>query len=773
MSPAVQRLLAVLEAHGRVPRRSGAGWMAPCPVHDDRNPSLSISEGQDGRALVYCHTGCDRGLILEALGLQDADLFERNEKSTYASMLGEVLDHDYQDAEGKPVLRVSRRLGPDGKTRRKPDGGKDIWRTYRFGGKWCRSKDVPNGTKPDTRDLLYNLPAVIECAKTRGVIHVGEGELVVDELTHLGFVATTNVGGASQSSQRPKWNSRHAKPLRGASNLVIWQDRDGTGEAAAAAVAATATTVGIGNVKVIAVASASGITPDHYDVADLIRERRSARATDDSIRTELQALVDAAPEWKPAGSQGASEPASGRAQRRGPTRSKRRSEPQGSELGLNDDEPCEDVVDGAALLADIAGTLKRFIVLSRAGAVAIVLWIVLTYLTDHVEVLPRLQLSSPTKACGKTRLLTLITNLVRRAMAASSATAAAIFRAIDAWQPTIMLDEIDNARLKDNEEFRAIINSGYTRGSAYVLRTEGDSREPRRFSTWAAMAFAGIGRLPDTVESRSVHAPMIRKKPSERVERLREARLMGEFEPLRRRLARWAQDYGRAIGEADPHVPDALGDRDADNWRPLIAIADQVGGEWPKLARGAALELSGVADEDASAVLLLADIRDYFETEGTDRATTKEVLAYLGGLETRPWPEWSNGKPITGRSMAKLLKDFGIEPRTIRLDEATAKGYSREWFEDAWARYLPPHPSPASPTAPIVAETPFSDPSPDGAVTDAESGFDPRQSGPVTEVTDTGQPVGADELSAANENGDEDDVRRREAEFYRSLGSLE
>jgi putative DNA primase/helicase len=767
MRAAIQRVLDALEALGRQPRRSGANWITECPAHDDRNPSFGVREGEDGRALVHCQAGCDRARILDALGLQDADLFEHDEKSANASMLGVVVDHTYQDAEGKPVLRVSRRLGPDGKTRRKPGGGKDIWRTYHFGGQWCRAKDVPDGTKPDTRDLLYNLPAVLECARRGGVIHVGEGELVVDELTRLGLVATTNVGGASQSAQRPKWNARHAKQLCGAGRLVIWQDRDSTGEAGTAAVAATAAQVGIEDVRVIAVTSPSGNTPEHYDVADLIRERRRAEAKDETIRAELQTLVDAEPKWKPAAPKGTS----GQTQSQEPARGARRSQRQGSALDLIDDQPCEDPADGVELLADLTGTLKRFVVLSRHVAVAIALWIVLTYLTDHVDVLPRLQLSSPTKACGKTRLLTLIANLVHRAMTASSATAAAIFRGINAWQPTVMLDEVDNARLKENEDLRAIINSGYTRGTAYALRSDGDTHEPRMFSTWAPMAFAGIGRLPDTIESRSVRVPMMRKKPSERVERLREGRLKSELEPVRRRLARWALDCGKAIGEADPQVPDQLGDRDADNWRPLLAIADRVGGDWPRLAREAALELSGVADEDTPTVLLLADFRDYFEAKGIDRVPTKDMVSYLFGLETRPWSEWREGKPITDRGLARLLKPFKIEPGTIKLsDGATAKGYLREWFEDAWTRYLPANPSPASPTAPIASEMPFSVASPDGAVTDPESGSDPRQSQSVTEVTDTVPDMGPEPRGSSDH---EDDLRRREADIYRNLGGLE
>jgi hypothetical protein len=58
-------------------RRVGDGrWMARCPAHDDRNPSLSIRELHDGRVLVYCFAGCDTLSILAAIGLEMGDLFE-------------------------------------------------------------------------------------------------------------------------------------------------------------------------------------------------------------------------------------------------------------------------------------------------------------------------------------------------------------------------------------------------------------------------------------------------------------------------------------------------------------------------------------------------------------------------------------------------------------------------------------------------------------------------------------------------------------------------
>ena len=48
-------------------RKSGGGWVAPCPAHDDCNPSLSICDADDGRVLVRCHAGCDQEQVIAKL----------------------------------------------------------------------------------------------------------------------------------------------------------------------------------------------------------------------------------------------------------------------------------------------------------------------------------------------------------------------------------------------------------------------------------------------------------------------------------------------------------------------------------------------------------------------------------------------------------------------------------------------------------------------------------------------------------------------------------
>src|SRR5690348_17041949 len=47
--------------------KSGCAWMARCPAHHDRSPSLSVRDSNAGKVLVYCHAGCDQGRVLAAL----------------------------------------------------------------------------------------------------------------------------------------------------------------------------------------------------------------------------------------------------------------------------------------------------------------------------------------------------------------------------------------------------------------------------------------------------------------------------------------------------------------------------------------------------------------------------------------------------------------------------------------------------------------------------------------------------------------------------------
>jgi len=104
-----------------------------------------------------------------------------------------------------------------------------------------------------------------------------------------------------------------------------------------------------------------------------------------------------------------------------------------------------------------------------------------------------------------------------------------------------------------------------------------------------------------------------------------------------------------------------------DNWRSLLAIADEAGGAWSDLACSAARTLSGavVEADTAAPVQLLADLYDLFATTPADQATAA-IIRHLIMLEERPWADYAEGQPLTPRHLAKLLEGFRIKAKQIR-----------------------------------------------------------------------------------------------------------
>jgi len=191
-------------------------WMAPCPAHDDRMPSLSVTAGTGGKILVCCHAGCDTAAICDSLGLKVGDLFEEPLVNGKAE---ETLDprewpvtavYEYFDAVWVLKYRVSRLTSPD-------SGRKSFRQESMQGGKW-----VPSMTGVER--ILYHAP---QLAKSTGVVFLVEGERDVESVEALGLTATTKTGGSSS-----KWEAGMVAALKGRS-VVVLPDNDVPGEKAA------------------------------------------------------------------------------------------------------------------------------------------------------------------------------------------------------------------------------------------------------------------------------------------------------------------------------------------------------------------------------------------------------------------------------------------------------------------------------------------------------------------------------------------------------------
>jgi len=348
------------------------------------------------------------------------------------------------------------------------------------------------------------------------------------------------------------------------------------------------------------------------------------------------------------------------------------------------DEP----VNGAALLDDIVAAVNRHIVCEAPTANATALWIAFTWCINAMQIAPIACITAPEKRCGKTQLLSLIGELCYQPMPASNISTAALFRSIEKWQPTLLIDEADTF-LKDNEELRGVINAGHSRRNAYVIRTTGDDHEPTRFNVWGAKAISGIGHLSETIKDRSILLELRRKVQGEERERLRHAN-PATFDTIRRKLARWSMDNLDALADARPALPDALNDRAQDNWESLLAIADAVGDHWPKTARHSALAISGI-EEHAPSINeeLLSDIKAVFDRTRQSRIFSTDLLEYLCADEETAWATWNKGRPMTARQLGKKLDSFNIKPENIRSGGVVRKGYGLDSFKEAFKRYLP------------------------------------------------------------------------------------
>jgi putative DNA primase/helicase len=354
-------------------------------------------------------------------------------------------------------------------------------------------------------------------------------------------------------------------------------------------------------------------------------------------------------------------------------------------------DPWPEPVITGPLLDLIIAPFSQHVVVGSHERTAIALWTLHAWVHNAAYHSPILAIKSPVKRCGKTTLIDFLHLLVPRPLPTSNLTAPAMFRSVDELRPTLLIDEADTF-LIGKDDLRGVLNSGHSRTSAFVLRCSAGNHEPRAYRTWAPKVLALIGLLPETLADRSIIITIQRKRLGEKIARLHHSADI--LAKCRRMAARWAQDNLENLKSADPDIPATLNDRAADNWRPLLAIADLAGADLPSLARQAAIALSGSSDDDSPSIQLLADIRSIFQQNAVDRLPSKVLLKLLAGQPERPWAEYRHGKPITDRQLAALLGPFEIESRTIRvLEGKPPKGYHCEDFQDAFQRYLSDQPT--------------------------------------------------------------------------------
>ena len=371
------------------------------------------------------------------------------------------------------------------------------------------------------------------------------------------------------------------------------------------------------------------------------------------------------------------------------------------ETGARDAPP---PTETGRLLNGIDAYMAQFVAFpSEQDRHAVTAWALHTWVADAFDSTPRLAVLAPEKQSGKTRVLEVLELIVPEPKHVVSMSAAVLFRLVgdETTRVTLLMDEADTylgPKAADrHEDLRGLINAGHRKGATAYRMQMDDGPKVMEFPSYAPVALAGIGDLPDTIMDRSIVIAMRRRAPSERVEQFRRRKVERQVAELADAIEAWANEdtKARLVALLDQvEMPDNVEDRAADVWEALVVIGDLAGEPWSTRIRDAASAVTAQRSKrDTSlGVRLLADVRAVMGDD--DRIKSDDLVKRLVALEGAPWSDLK-GKPLNVNELARRLAPYGPRPRTHRFLGGTAKGYQRDDFYESWQRYLPP-PEPPS-----------------------------------------------------------------------------
>ena len=565
---------------------------------------------------------------------------------------------------------------------------------------WSTEKNAWLWQYPPPPYPVYNLPALL--SNPTAAVIVTEGEKAADAAAKQfpDAVVTTSACGSDQAL-RTDWSF-----LKGRA-VVLAPDKDAPGKHYALSVIGAAMAHCAANVAIVDV----WVMPD-WDTGDDLADHQVGHEFLDGAKDvselfdhqELEPYV-----VKAAAALGRGELDRSKAQlakslgigvrtfesmvKEARTKDKEGSETTQALDGWDDDpiEPWEESVNGETLFAEIVDLINRYVILDPSQAVAVGCWIVFSYGFDAMRICPQLLINSPSKRCGKSTLLELIMSLVLRPLPAANISPAAVYRSIESWNPTLLIDEADTfLNSTGNEEITGILNSGHNRGLAYVVRTQevnGD-HVPVRFSTFCPKVIAMIKVPTDTIVDRSIVITLVRKLSTQRVDAI-PIDAAEQMKDTRRRILRWVTDNLEAVKFDIEAAPVMANDRARQNWAVLVAFAQSMGPQVHAAILKATSDLSDTSGvEENIEVDLLTDIHELIASETRTHIQSSVIVNTLCKMNERPWLEINRGKALTENKLARLLKPFNLTPEKFRDGLATHRGYSVSALQAIFDRYL-------------------------------------------------------------------------------------
>lgn len=360
-------------------------------------------------------------------------------------------------------------------------------------------------------------------------------------------------------------------------------------------------------------------------------------------------------------------------------------------------EPWPEEVSLGDILNELFACNKRHIHQREEYRFLDCMYVPLTYVYDAFEFCGIISITSPVSGCGKTTNLDWFAKYCNNPCLSGNITASSLFRIVDAEKPTMLIDEFDSIYDEMRREISNLLNNGYQKGRG-IMRVEANDnggREPKIFDAFGPKIVSGIGAdiFSGATASRSFHKRLTKRPLTEP----RPPRVT-KIDPtvMKRKLIRWANDNKATIekkAQSGLHIPEDLGDREADIWEPLFILSTLAGKVWEERMYKISVMLSNSAKDDTTSIpeLILSHCKDYLSDTKKERVSSVELVGYIN--KQTDWKEYTN-QSISAHKLASKLRDFGIFPETIHFPNHNKKlkGYYASSFEEAFRSYLPPTP---------------------------------------------------------------------------------
>jgi hypothetical protein len=326
---------------------------------------------------------------------------------------------------------------------------------------------------------------------------------------------------------------------------------------------------------------------------------------------------------------------------------------------------------GSELLEQVVRVFAEHIDAKPHYLVGSALWMLHTYIYTQYDKSPRLAILSPVQDCGKSTVMDILGALVWQPHRTVDITPSSLFRL--AGKHTLLLDEVDNMSVV--KSMRAILNDGHSvNGTKTLTETVDGVRQAVTYPLYGPVALASIGKLPVSVMSRSL------------VIRLHRAdKQMQKFRPGNIYLPELLDWKEQAVLNPDPFVPPQLIGRNADKWRPLLAIAELLDRAMLGYETAANFLKEGTMPDIKESVL--RDSEKVFDKLKKKWITTEELYrTLLDDKEGEYEVDYVEYK-LTKTKISHILTDFEISNKPHRYSNVVARSWFRDDFEEMWKRY--------------------------------------------------------------------------------------